>query len=59
MTTSKRRHRPLREHSAKAKVQVMELSKAGTSIEVELFADDEKLGTLVIGWGSLTWFGNN
>jgi hypothetical protein len=37
----------------------MELSKARTSIEVDLFADDEKLGTLAIGRGSLTWFGNN
>jgi hypothetical protein len=59
MTTSKRKSRPVRKYSAKAKVQVMELSKAGTSIEVELFADKEKLGTLVIGRGSLTWFGKN
>jgi hypothetical protein len=48
-----------RKHSAKAKVQVMELSKAGTSIELELFADQEKLGRLIIGRGSLTWFGSN
>jgi hypothetical protein len=54
----KRRHGRLgRKHTAKANVQVMELSKAGTSIDVDLFADDEKLGTLVIGRGSLTWFG--
>lgn len=46
-----------RKHSARAKVQVMELSKAGTSIDVELFADEEKLGTLIIGRGSLTWYG--
>ncbi len=36
----------------------MEFSKTGTSIEMELFVDDEKLGTLAVGRGSLTWFGN-
>lgn len=35
----------------------MELSKSGTSITLEIFADEEKLGTLVIGRGSMTWFG--
>jgi hypothetical protein len=35
----------------------MELSKSGTSITLEIFADKEKLGTLIIGRGSMTWFG--
>ena len=48
-----------RKHTANARVQVLGLSKAGTSIELELFADAEKLGRLVIGRGSLTWFGAN
>lgn len=51
----KKRH--TRKHSAKAKVQVMDLSKAGTSIDIEIFAFDEKIGTLIIGRGSLTWKG--
>jgi len=46
-------------HTANARVQVLGLSKAGTSIDVDLFADDVKLGTLIIGRGSLTWYGNN
>lgn len=50
---------PRRKHTANARVQVLGLSKAGTSIDLELFADDEKLGTLVIGRGSLTWYGAN
>jgi hypothetical protein len=47
-----------RKHTANANVQVFGLTKAGTSIELELFADDEKLGRLIIGRGSLTWYGN-
>lgn len=47
-----------RKHTANARVQVLGLSKAGTSIDVDLFADKEKLGTLVVGRGSLTWYGN-
>ena len=53
MATRRRR----RKHSANARVQVLGLSKAGTSIDVDLYADDEKLGTLIIGRGSLTWYG--
>lgn len=48
-----------KKHTANARVQLLGLSKAGTSIELDLFADQEKLGTLVIGRGSLTWFGAN
>jgi len=44
-------------HTAKARIQVMSLSKAGTSIDLEIYADEEKIGTLVIGRGSITWFG--
>jgi hypothetical protein len=37
----------------------MELSKSGTSIKLEIFAEKEKLGTLIIGRGSMTWYGAN
>jgi hypothetical protein len=46
-----------RKHEANAQVKIFGLSKAGTSIDLELFANEEKLGTLVIGRGSFTWFG--
>jgi hypothetical protein len=48
-----------RKHSVKANLQVMELSKAGTSLELQLFAKDLKLGDLTIGRGSLYWHGRN
>lgn len=47
----------VRKHIVKASIQVHELSKAGTSIEFEIYANQEKIGTLVIGRGSLTWRG--
>lgn len=50
--------KPRAVHSAKATVQVLGLTKAGSSIELELFARKEKLGTLVIGRGSMTWYGS-
>ncbi len=53
-----KRKKAHRRHSANARVQVLGLSKAGTSIDIDLFSDEEKLGTLVIGRGSLKWFGN-
>jgi hypothetical protein len=50
--------RSKRKHSVRAELQIMELSKAGTSITLEIFADQEKLGTLVVGRGSMTWYGS-
>lgn len=52
--------KPRRKHSVKATVQILDLSKAGTSLELEVFAkesrqDRRKIGTVIIGRGSLTW----
>jgi hypothetical protein len=49
-----------RKHSVKATVDIQDLSKAGTSLELEVFAkeprkDRKKIGTVIIGRGSLTW----
>ena len=51
--------RTVRKHSVSASVQIHELTKAGTSIDFEIFSGAEKIGTIVIGRGSLTWFGRN
>jgi hypothetical protein len=48
-----------RKHSVKAHLQVMELAKAGSSLDLEIYASKEKLGTLIIGRGSLYWYGRN
>ncbi len=52
-----RKKRVVRKHAVKASIQVHELSKAGTSIQFEIYASGEKIGTIIIGRGSLTWRG--
>jgi hypothetical protein len=44
-----------KKHEVKVKLQVLELSKAGSGIELEVFADGEKLGVIEIGQGSFGW----
>jgi hypothetical protein len=34
-----------------------ELTKSGTSVWFEVHADGAKIGTIVLGRGSITWFG--
>ena len=52
-----RKKRVVRKHHVKASLQIHELSKAGTSIEFEIYASKERIGTIVIGRGSITWRG--
>lgn len=47
-------------HTVKANLQIFNLSKAGTSLELEVFAQQtrtrrRKIATVIIGRGSLTW----
>jgi hypothetical protein len=44
-----------KKHEVRVKVQVLELSKAGSGIELEVFAEGEKLGEIEIGHGSFGW----
>jgi len=48
-----------RKHSVKAHLDVHQLTKAGTSLTIEIFAHDEKVGDLTIGRGSIEWHGAN
>ena len=52
-----RRKRLVKKHHVKAHLQVTELAKAGSSLDLEIYASKEKLGTLIIGRGSLYWYG--
>ncbi len=49
--------KPVRKHRVTAQVQILDLTKAGSSMEFEIYANEEKIGTIVIGRGSLTWRG--
>ena len=51
--------RKQRKHSVRASVQIHQSSKAGTLIDFQIYADEEKIGTMIIGRGSLTWFGRS
>jgi hypothetical protein len=48
-----------RKHTVKASVSNIDLTKAGSSISLEVFADEEKLGTVELGRGSIRWYGKN
>jgi hypothetical protein len=45
--------------SVQANIKVFELSKAGTSVDFDIFSQGEKFGTLIVGRGSITWRGQN
>ena len=47
----------VRKHSVTANMHVVELTRAGTSLDLEIYAENEKIGTLIIGQGSLSWRG--
>lgn len=44
-------------HKVKASMKVLELNNAGSSMSMEIFSGAHKLGEIVLGRGSITWFG--
>jgi hypothetical protein len=46
-----------KKHSVRCTVNVPELTKAGSSVSFEVYADGEKIGTIIAGRGSITWYG--
>jgi len=44
-------------HTVKAILQVLDLSKAGSALELAVYADRQRIRRVIIGRGSLTWFG--
>ena len=44
-------------HTVKASLSVPRLSKAGSSLNLEIFARKEKIGEIQLGRGSLFWCG--
>jgi hypothetical protein len=45
----------IKKHSVTANLHVVELT--GSSLDLEVYADKEKTGTMIIGQGSLSWKG--
>jgi hypothetical protein len=54
-----RKKQPAKKHSVRAHMQVLEFTRAGSAMDFEIFASGEKLGTITIGRGSLTWRGKS
>jgi hypothetical protein len=52
-----RKKKLVKKHSVKANLHVLELTRAGSSLDLEIYADKEKIGTMIIGRGSLSWKG--
>lgn len=52
-----RKKKVIKKHSVKANLHVVELSRVGSSLDLEIYADQEKIGTIFIGHGSLVWYG--
>jgi hypothetical protein len=52
-----KKKRTVRKHTVRANVQITDLTKAGSSIDFEIYAEGEKIGTIILGRGSLTWYG--
>ena len=46
-------------HRVKASIKVLELSQAGSAINLKIYADDEVIGTIQIGQGSFGWKGKS
>jgi hypothetical protein len=51
--------RTKRKHTVIAHLQSVELFKAGSSIDLDIYASRQKIGTLMIGRGSLFWYGRS
>ena len=51
--------RAKRKHNVIAHLQPVELFKAGSSIDLDIYASRQKIGTLMIGRGSLFWYGRS
>jgi hypothetical protein len=46
-------------HRVQCQLEVKEMNRNGDSLYLEIYGDEEKLGTLLIGQGSFTWYARN
>jgi hypothetical protein len=55
----KKRRRSVHRHEVKAHISHFDLAKAGSSLNLQIYAFDEKIGELEVGRGSLYWYGRS
>jgi hypothetical protein len=46
-----------KKHEVRVSVQVLDLSKAGSGINLEIYSEGVRLGTMKLGHGSIQWRG--
>jgi hypothetical protein len=56
---ARKRRRTKRRHEVKAALSNFDLAKAGSSLNLQIYAADEKIGELEVGRGSLYWYGRS
>ena len=56
---TKRPRRSKRRHEVKAALSNFDLARAGHSLNLQIYAAEEKIGELEIGRGSLYWYGRS
>ena len=54
---ARKRKRSGHKHEVKAHLSNFDLAKAGSSLNLQIFAHQEKIGELEVGRGSLYWYG--
>jgi hypothetical protein len=54
-----RKKRTKRKHEVKAALSNFDLAKAGSSLNLQIYANQEKIGELEVGRGSLYWYGRS
>jgi hypothetical protein len=52
-----KKQRSLTKHSVRGDLKVPHLAKAGSSLNLKIYAHGEKIGEIVLGRGSLYWCG--
>ena len=52
-----RKKKTVKVHRVRAELRIPQLSKAGTSLDLAIYAGEQKIGTLIMGRGSLYWYG--
>ena len=55
MAPTPRKTRPQQKHQVDAVVKIRDMTAAGTSLELKVYANGRKLGTITLGWGSMIW----
>jgi hypothetical protein len=57
MAATKIKRRARRKHEVKAALSNFDLAKAGSSLNLQIYANQEKIGEMEVGRGSLYWYG--